>query len=171
VKMRRWLSTVRAAGQLYTWGDGVHTKLGRKEHLHVYKPELVQSVSATEVLTGPRHTLVMTAEQGLVGFGDNEFGQVGNGKTETALLPEPVQGLGNVKAAACGLHYSLAVTNTGELYEWGYPGRNVNLFSRLFGRSVSVDKRHPVPEKVAVLQGVSEVAAGELHFLAVTGEG
>lgn len=168
--MRRWLSTVRAAGQLYTWGDGVHTKLGRKEHRQVYRPELVQGVSAMQVLTGPRHTLVMTAEQGLIGFGENEFGQVGNGKTETTLQPEPVQGLGIVKAAACGLHYSLAVTDTGELYEWGYPGRSVGLLTRLFGRGVSAEKCHPVPEKVAVLQGVSEVAAGELHFLAVTGE-
>ena len=168
--MRRWLSTVRAAGQLYTWGDGVHIKLGRKEQTSVFRPELIQGVSATEVCTGPRHTLVITPQQDLLAFGDNEFGQVGNGKIEAVTVPEAVSSLGNVRAVACGLHYSLAATEVGDLYEWGYPGRSGGLLSRFFGRGVPPEKCHPIPEKVEVVQSVCDVAAGELHFLAVTRE-
>jgi alpha-tubulin suppressor-like RCC1 family protein len=147
-------------------------KLGRKVSAQVFKPALVQDVSAAEVHTGPLHTLVITAEQGLMAFGENEFGQAGNGKIGTVMTPEAVQSIGSVKAAACGLHYSLAVTSTGELYEWGYAGRSMGMLSRLFGRAAPANQCHPIPEKVEVVQNVCDVAAGELHFLAVreTGE-
>ena len=105
----------------------------------------------------------------LIAFGENEYGQIGNGKTGTVQLPEKVQNVENVKAAACGLNYSLAVTDSGEVYEWGYPGRHsAGLFSRLFRKGTPADKQHPFPTQLEVLEDVSDIAAGELHYLAVT---
>lgn len=51
-------------------------------------------------------------------WGNNEYGQVGNGTTENVL--QPVKILDHVAGYTDGWDYAAAVTEKGELYTWGY---------------------------------------------------
>lgn len=171
--IRRCLSTVRTKGALVTWGDGFHTQLGHKSASKLYRPTVVEGVSAVDIFAGPRHTLVLTPEGRMVGFGDNEFGQVGSGDSAEVGTPKAVVELAKVKKAACGMNYSLAVTEEGDLYHWGYTGKGPGFFARLLSRKRPKDTIHPVPKRHEALksQAIVDVAAGEYHYLALSQTG
>lgn len=66
----------------------------------------------------------MLAPQGqCLTWGINDFGQLGNGTTNYATVPEPVVGLEGtrVTAIAAGGWHSLAIASTGGV--WGGAGR------------------------------------------------
>jgi alpha-tubulin suppressor-like RCC1 family protein len=54
--------------------------------------------------------------------GGNQDGQLGLGGTKDRHTPTQVPGLGRVKAIAAGEAYSLALTESGEVYAWGSNG-------------------------------------------------
>jgi len=53
-------------------------------------------------------------------FGDNTFGQLGIGMTQSngTSIPQPIPKLKNVVKIASN-HHSAAITNNGDLYFWG----------------------------------------------------
>ena len=171
--IRRSLSTLRTKGALLTWGDGFHTQLGHKSASKLYRPTVVEGISAVDVFAGPRHTLILTPEGRMVGFGDNDFGQVGSGDSADIGTPRAVVELSKVKKAACGMNYSLAVTEEGDLYHWGYAGKGPNFLTRLFTRKRPQEAIHSVPKRLEALksQAILDVAAGEYHYLALTQTG
>lgn len=74
--------------------------------------------NGTTVAAGYGTTFYITKDGSLWGFGDNEYGQIGNG-TEKNDITVPVKVLDNVKSVASGEHNTFAVKKDGTLWGWG----------------------------------------------------
>jgi alpha-tubulin suppressor-like RCC1 family protein len=85
--------------------------------------------------------------------GDNDYGQLGLGDREVRLTPTKVEGLPKVKAIAAGGGYSLALTESGEVYAWGY-----GMMSGQLG--LGDREARLTPTKVEGLPKVKAIAAG-----------
>ena len=66
-----------------------------------------------------------------VGLGTN--GRLGQGNTNTLEVPEEIDQLNQVgvKKLAAGCRHSLALTESGDVYAWGYGGRAGGVFNYL----------------------------------------
>ncbi len=53
-------------------------------------------------------------------WGDNAFGNLGNGTTTNSSVPVQVEGLANVKFIAGGRDHSLAIETNGTVWAWGW---------------------------------------------------
>lgn len=65
------------------------------------------------------HGLALSYSGNVWGWGSNDDGQLGNGTTDSSVLPTPVEYLTNVTRIAAGSHHSLAVTFGGGVWQWG----------------------------------------------------
>jgi alpha-tubulin suppressor-like RCC1 family protein len=110
----------------------------------------------------------------LYAFGDNESGGLGFATNDTTSEPNPEPTLvtlpdatGPVTAMATGERFTMVVTASGQLYTFGENG------SGQLGRTANIEP-NPTPTLVALpgaTGGVTQVAAGAGHSLAVTSTG
>lgn len=68
-----------------------------------------------------RHILAIKTDGSLWAWGDNEFGQLGDGSTETRASPVRIGNESNWKSVSTGWHNSFAVKTDGTLWAWGEP--------------------------------------------------
>ncbi|MDR2017738.1 MAG: hypothetical protein LBQ00_02505 [Syntrophobacterales bacterium] len=103
-------------------------------------------------------------------WGSNWFGQLGDSKTDGNNTPVQVKGvngvdfLSHVKAIAAGGIHSLALKDNGDVYAWGWNS------SGALGNGTLVNYKS-TPAKVVNLSGVTAIAAGQGHSLALTSNG
>lgn len=105
-------------------------------------------------------------------WGYNGFGQVGDGSLDKRTAPVHVSGLIGAKGVAIGADHSLAFFNNSTVRAWGYNG-----FGQL-GNGSTTYSSVPVAVKVKIdtsssinLTGVTAVAAGGFHSLALKNDG
>src|SRR5262249_55210236 len=102
-------------------------------------------------------------------WGDNSFGQLGDGTHSQRSTPTQVlgpNGSGNllkVVGVAAGQYHSLAVKRDGTVWAWGG-----DVSGQLGNNSTA---SHTSPVQVALLTGVAAVAAGQYHSLALKSDG
>jgi alpha-tubulin suppressor-like RCC1 family protein len=123
------------------------------------------------IATPPPAVRAQIVGPGVYAWGDNQYGELGNGTTTNSSTPVPVTGLSGVtvKAVAGGGLHSLAVTSTGAVYAWGFNGQG-QLGN---GTITSGGAANPTPAQVTGLSGVNitAVAGGGGQSLAVTSTG
>ena len=79
------------------------------------------------VAVGAQHSLAVSENGTLWGWGDNEYGQTGvegeQNAMSIAIVQEPreIRKLSQyrVEKIACGSEYSLALTRSGDVFAWG----------------------------------------------------
>ncbi len=145
-------------GTVLAWGrDGNgELGLGNTEEYVVAKPTAVPGLTGVKAIgTGEYHSLAVLGKGTVDAWGDNESGQLGNGKTAEAVVdtPQPVPGLSKVKAVVAGSYFSLALLSNGTAMGWGQ-NANGELGDGEMG--VNVDK--PVP-----VSGLTEAKALAAH--------
>lgn len=181
------------SGQLYAFGNNAFGQLGNETNINQITgkanptPTLVtlpgQNGPVVEVAPGLQHTLVLTDSGQLYSFGANTSGQLGRETTpEPGKWANPTPTLvtlpgqnGPVVEIAAGREFSLAVTESGQLYSFGN-----NRFGQLGYEENSgpgpdpFENNHQTPTLVAIPEAAGEVidvAAGSFHTLALTDEG
>lgn len=102
----------------------------------------------------------------MLGWGDNSAGQLGDGTLTPSVVPTPVTGLAGVRMVAAGGRHELAVTASGSVVAWGD-----DAFGQLGNGVASASGDNEVPVAVPGLSGVTAVAAGEEHSLALLKNG
>jgi alpha-tubulin suppressor-like RCC1 family protein len=117
--------------------------------------------------SGANHTLSARADGTVWTWGDNAFGQLGNGTTTSSSTPAQVTGLGEVRrgagSIAGGATHSLAVRSDGTVWAWGQ-GTSGQL-----GNGGTANSS--VPVQVSGLTGVVAVAAGSSFSAALKSDG
>jgi hypothetical protein len=142
-------------GQL---GDGTRTL--RKTPADVFG--LSSGVAA--ISAGWDHTCALLNTGGVVCWGNNSHGEIGNGSHTDALKPVAVSGLsGGVAAVSAGYDHTCALLNTGSVKCWG------NNATGELGDGTTRSRKQPV--NVSGLSSVGSISAGFNHTCAVTTAG
>ncbi|XP_061649320.1 RCC1 and BTB domain-containing protein 1 isoform X4 [Phyllopteryx taeniolatus] len=174
---------------VYVFGLNCSNCLGTGDNQSTVVPKKLDFLSGRKVIgvsygSGP-HVLLVTEDGDLFAWGHNGYSQLGNGTTNQGLAPVLVStNLLNRKVieVACGSHHSVALTEFGEVYAWGY-----NNCGQV-GSGSTATQPHPrrvsgcLQNKTAV--GVvcgqtssmavvdnGEIVCGYAHSLALTDEG
>jgi alpha-tubulin suppressor-like RCC1 family protein len=162
-------------GTVASWGNNQSGQLGDNSVTDSDHPVQVVNESGVGPLTGVTaisagayHSLALLSSGASVAWGDNSNGQLGNGNFNASSTPVNVGGaipIG-VTAVAAGAYHSLELVGGGVL-AWGYNG-----YGQL-GNNSSADSDMPVVVHgiggAGALSGVSAIAAGGYHNLALVG--
>jgi alpha-tubulin suppressor-like RCC1 family protein len=135
----------------------------------LWRPRLVTAlkhVNVIEVACGAAFTAVLSRDGLLFTFGLNDYGQLGNGSTESTSAPQHIlfSGAAVVKAIACGAEHMMAISGDGSLFAWG------NGCHGQLGVGFEVyDLPNPTPQSVVNIDAkVTGIACGKAHSVAVT---
>jgi alpha-tubulin suppressor-like RCC1 family protein len=113
------------SGHVLAWGSDDFGELGRVVTYNGHctcsaVPVVVPGVSAVRaVAAGSYFSLALTRDGRVWGWGENTWGQLGNGTTGYSSTPTPVHGLRNVVAIAAGDSHALALRANGSVWSWG----------------------------------------------------
>lgn len=122
-----YMSTVAAIaenGDLYTWGNNEDGRIGNGEYGGKNGMVCMQQTpykalrNVCSVTMNMRNTAAITTNGDLYIWGNNEFGQIGDGTREQRSAPVKI--LSNVRSVSLNSHTTVAVTKNNELYAWGY---------------------------------------------------
>lgn len=157
---------VTSAGAAQCWGNNLFGQLGDDTTQDHSTPQDVFGLTAGigAVAAGDYHSCAITAEGGVVCWGSNGSGRLGDGTTANSDTPVDVSGLGSgVAAVAAGAHHTCAVTTAGEVRCWG-----ANESGQLGDGSTTASE---TPVEVVGLSDAIAVAVGGAHSCALTGAG
>jgi alpha-tubulin suppressor-like RCC1 family protein len=173
---------VVGAGEVHCWGGNANgelgdgTTVGRDVPAPVVTSVLGPPLAGVQVLAlGSRHGCAAIEGGNVRCWGDNEYGQLGDGTGASQTLPVAVATgpgggpLAGALALALGSFHSCAVVAGGEVRCWG---RNA---SGELGDGTTSDRPYPVPVLASPggppLTGVRALALGPDHSCAVTEAG
>lgn len=116
------------------------------------------------VAAGGFHSLAVRADGGVVAWGKNDYGQLGDGTQTYRSEPVEAVGLTGIRSVSAGWWHSMALHEDGKVFCWGYGGDG-HLGN---GTNVAFSS---VPVEVTGLTNAEAVAAGDDHCLAVLATG
>lgn len=169
-------------GALYAWGKGDQGQLGfgplpiinfktRTPSAMTFVPfpvRIPDLAGVTAISAGRTHSLALLEDGTIRAWGENRWGQVGDGTTANRDRPVPVQGVRNaVAVAAGGGGFSGALLADGTVMTWG------NTLGGALGRAPWDGGYAPGPSPALVpgVNGIRAIAAGGLHMIALTEAG
>jgi alpha-tubulin suppressor-like RCC1 family protein len=165
----------RKAG-LLAWGGNGSGELGNGTTTSSSEPVNVSGLSEVKALAGgsspvssqPGFTLALLPNGTVEAWGENTYGQLGNGTTANSSVPVLVKeregkGIPPVTAVAAGGGHSLALLANGTVMAWGD-----NEAGEL-GNGTTTNSS--VPVKVSPLKEVTAIAAAGRHSLALLANG
>lgn len=154
---------------VFTWGDNGFAQLGNGTYTTADDPAWGSPTPIPVALPGRviamdaglLHTLVVTSDGNVYGWGSNDSGQLGADANQECLfqsfptpcstVPVQVAGLSGVRAVSAGSFHSLALRRDGTVWKWG--------------------DFDPVPQQVPGLNRIVALAAGTFHNLALRSDG
>ena len=152
---------------LLCWGGNSYGQLGDGTTQNRSSPVAVPALDGTvaAVATGHQHTCALTLSGGVVCWGRNSEGQLGDGTTTDRPAPVAVSGLGSgVVAIGAGFAHSCALLSTGGVRCWG------NNFHGQIGDGTASNV-WTTPRNVTQLAGVAAISSGDWHNCALLASG
>lgn len=150
-----------ADGRVFEWGGYFSGEMGSGSNLPA--PSESSALARSLALArGFGHGLALRPDGTPLAWGNNAYGQLGDGKAVTRLWPEQVALLSGVVTAAAGQMHSVAVKGDGTLWEWGRNDR---------GALASSVPPTSTPTIVTGISNVVGVAEGIYHSYAVRNDG
>ncbi|KAL1140940.1 hypothetical protein AAG570_000868 [Ranatra chinensis] len=159
-------------GEVFAWGHNGYNELANGSTAQGCFPMKVEGVIASkvvvEVTCGSHHTVALTNEGEVYSWGQNKCGQIGSGVNSNQWSPRRVNSsIGGkfIIGIACGQMSSIAVTNNGEVYGWGYNGNGQ------LGIGNNVNQLNPCRVMALSNTVIVKVVCGLSHTLALSDEG
>ncbi len=116
-------AAITSDGKLYVWGANNYGQLGLG-HTAIQNIPItvnVEGVNAWKTASaGYSHTMAITSDGKLYGWGDNDYGQLGLGKEgDNQNTPQQIGDKTYWKSVSAGNDFTLALTDEGKLFVWG----------------------------------------------------
>jgi len=177
--MESHVLALTAEGTVFAWGNGQLGQLGigdmRVSSLGGNLPESPAYMpfpvrvpgldGVTAIAAGVKHSLALMMDGTVRAWGENQYGEVGDGTVTQRTSPVAVRGVTNAVAIAASVGYSVAVLADGSVMSWG---KGTGALGRPTTGPRSAD---PVPALVPGVSGITAIAAGAQHVLALTSTG
>lgn len=174
---------LRSDGTVWAWGGNEYGQLGcgyTSNYSNV--PMCVLGPSGTGCLTnvvavsaGAFFSMALTADGRVWTWGDNTWGELGDGTNTSRSLPVQVVGVGgggsltDIVSLASGIFHQVALGGNGTVYTWGYNGDGE------LGDGTTTDESSPVSvvgsSGTGCLTGMVSVSAGMEHTVALRSDG
>jgi alpha-tubulin suppressor-like RCC1 family protein len=157
---------VDQGGDVWGWGSNLYGQLGdgKRTGRYVSVPLAhAEGISdAVSVAAGSNHTVALTRDGTVWGWGDNSMGQLGDGTRTERARPVRVSGLGPVRLVSGGYAHSLALDASGVVWAWG---------SNLYGQLGSSVADSLVPVRVPLPRPMVAIASGWFFSVSVDDRG
>jgi alpha-tubulin suppressor-like RCC1 family protein len=159
---------IRANGEVWAWGRNRDGQLGDGTMTDRATPQLVSGLGGARAVAASldpvrSFSLAVLADGTVRAWGDNTFGQLGDGTVIDRLAPVQVGTLSDVASVAAGVRHALALRRDGSVWTWG-----ANDFGQL-GNGTTTASLTPTP--IALPAPIVAIAAGGHSSLALTDDG
>lgn len=159
---------LRANGEVWAWGRNADAQLGDGTTIDRPTPQPVPGLGPARSVAASLDAvrafgLAVLADGSVRAWGNNRFGQLGDGTTTDRPTPVPVGTLSNMAAVAAGTHHVLALRRDGTVWAWG--ANNVGQL----GDGTTTASLVPVP--VPLPATIVAISAGGSSSLALTDQG
>ncbi|MFE4517101.1 RCC1 domain-containing protein [Kitasatospora sp. NPDC056783] len=156
-----------ADGTVMAWGQNTHGQLGDGSSADSNVPVRVEGLhKVVAIAAGLHHSLALREDGTVWAWGHGLNGQLGDGTSASRGTPAQVTGLTGITRIAAGANHSLALAGApgtaNTVKAWGY-----NATGQL-GDNTTIHRFTPVTTQGAWSGGVTQIAAGANHSLAVT---
>ena len=146
------------------WGRNGSGQLGDNSTIEKNTPTIVSALGSdiAALNAGAFYTCALTTTGGVKCWGNNSYGQLGDGTTSEKYIPVAVSGLSSgVRSISAGKEHTCALTTEGIVKCWGY-----NDIGQL-GNGITGNNTTPV-DTVGLNSGVTAILTGGNHACALT---
>ena len=153
-------------GTISCWGWNLSKQLGYglgfgTRDFSPVPNEVADITDAIAISAGEEHSCAVHRGGAVSCWGDNWYGQLGNGAASIAFLPERVAGLTDATAISAGVNHSCALRQGGRVSCWGWGKVSMGLLGD------GTDEDSLVPVGVVDITDAIAISAGERHSCAV----
>ena len=157
---------IKSDGTVWTWGRNDYGQLGLgtiDNNPHIVPVQVSGLSGISAVAAGYSNSFAVKSDGSLWAWGSNEHGQLGIGVSDAFNYPDPLEvtGLTGVSTVAARLGHLVALKSDGTVWAWGH-----NEHGQL-GLGTTDDASHAVPVQVPGVGGISAVAVGFNHTVAL----
>ncbi len=129
----------------------------------LFKNGFTQTLNRATVAAGISHSCAVLSEGTVVCWGENAFGQLGNGSAAFSLVPVRVVGIDSATSIAAGGAHSCALLSEGRVTCWGD-----NAAGQLGNGNTAPSA---IPVEVTGITDAVAITAGRTHTCAVSADG
>ena len=165
---------LKSDGTVWAWGWNQYGGLGDgtsgSPANDKYTPVPVSGLTGVAAIAaGGYHSMALKDDGTVWAWGNNAYGQLGDGTYANKSTPVQVLGLAGVKMIASGRNHSMALNNDGKVWTWGY-----NYNGQLGDDTITI-RNTPVQVKgqdgTGYLTDVTEITAAGNHSMALKEDG